>query len=155
MWIENGEYRVKSSQGGSLGGKGRMGTCVCMAKSLRSPPETHIVNQLYSNIKQKVFEKMVKKKEKAKVGVRKGKDLKHWRKKHLTGAPLRLEFGSRNLWEILLIPLIFSTYQVDTGCLLAVIRVSLLAGYSRLKGVLICSAVIPAHPRRDAAFGCW
>ena len=52
----------------------------------------------YTPISNKKFlKKMVKKKEKAKVGVRKGKDLKHWRKKHLTGAPLRLEFGSRKV----------------------------------------------------------
>ena len=64
MRIENGEYRVKSSQGGSLGGKGRMGTCVGMAKSLRRPPETVTLLISYTPISNKKFKKKWLKKKK-------------------------------------------------------------------------------------------
>ena len=127
-----------------MDGKGRMGPCVCMAKSLRCSSgtvTTLLISDQFSSVAQscltlcdpvncstpgfpvyhqlpeftqthvhrvsdaiqpshplsspsQVEKKMVKKKEKAKVGMRKGKDLKHWWNKHLTGAPLiSLEAG--------------------------------------------------------------
>ena len=34
-----------------------MDTCISVAQSLHCSPETHIINQLYSNTKQKLFKK--------------------------------------------------------------------------------------------------